>query len=480
MAGTNSNDIIYSGYYDSQSDEPYSGIAITAFGGMSDETIFGSEDDGDALFGGDGNGYLYIVDVDGSIDELFGGLGLDVAAFGDIGSAEVTGLSTGIQVDLGAKDGISDDWENLPEGYQGAPCTVAKTNDADQTAVAWLYDIEGIDGTDHADDLIGDADANIMYGNCGADYIWTKQGEDTVTGGAGNDTLLGGNGDDSVFGGIDDDLIYGCRDMDWLDGERGNDVIHGDHGNDTIFGGEGSDAIYGGSQADNISGGQGSDHIWGGTGNDTLSGNTGADTFYFNSASGHDSVVAFAEEGQLVFEDLTQAQYDALITSLNGSATKLSFGSNSVELDADLNSANILSQSKDSQNLWDVTLSGEAASCGGGDTVICTYMNQREYISDEVYAWDEVYGARLGQEVLAGYHFWAVPLVEKVLKRSEVAKQIVRPLGCSWAQEMAHRCDPVAHPRGSILGRFLLAVGVPLCGVVGRLLTPLSKPEITA
>lgn len=54
--------------------------------------------------------------------------------------------------------------------------------------------------------------------------------------------------------------------------------------------------------------------------------------------------------------------------------------------------------------------------------------------------------ARLGADDLRGDHAWAIPLVENVLKKSNIATQIVQRLASAWAREMAH-------PKGAWLGR---------------------------
>ena len=306
VAGTNSDDIIYSGAYDSQSGERFAETDITAFGGMGDDTIFGSEDDGDALFGGAGNDYLHIVDVDGAVDELYGGLGLDVAAFGNIASSAVTGLAVGIQVNLGATDGISTDWENTDEGYLGAPYAVVTTNDAAETAIAHLHDIEGIDGTGYADHVTGNSDDNLIYGNGGNDTLIGQMGNDTLNGGSGADLLQGGDDDDSLIGGwgLDTleggdghdtleagqgwDILVGGDGDDSLVGGWGNDTLDGGVGQDTIVAGDHDDYVTGGDGDDDIEGGDGSDEIHGGEGNDTISGGKGADLIF--GVDGNDDI----------------------------------------------------------------------------------------------------------------------------------------------------------------------------------------------
>ena len=60
-----------------------------------------------------------------------------------------------------------------------------------------------------------------------------------------------------------------------------------------LFGGKGADQLFGGDGNDQLNGGAGADQITGGRGDDLLRGGLGADTFYFDSASGHDTIVDF-------------------------------------------------------------------------------------------------------------------------------------------------------------------------------------------
>jgi Ca2+-binding RTX toxin-like protein len=89
-----------------------------------------------------------------------------------------------------------------------------------------------IDGTDHADTIIG------------------SDGDDTIDGHDGDDYVCGAAGDDSITGGDGDDAVRGDTGDDDLDGGLGVDTIVGDGGNDTLAGGPGKDNLYGGSGDD--------------------------------------------------------------------------------------------------------------------------------------------------------------------------------------------------------------------------------------
>ncbi|MGB3406290.1 MAG: Ig-like domain-containing protein [Jannaschia sp.] len=84
--------------------------------------------------------------------------------------------------------------------------------------------------------------------------------------------LRGTNGDDTLTGGAGDDLIKG---------RAGNDLLQGGGGNDRIFGTGGKDTISGG------------------TGNDRIAGHAGDDLFIFETGSGRDIIVDFAQGDRL-------------------------------------------------------------------------------------------------------------------------------------------------------------------------------------
>lgn len=161
-----------------------------------------------------------------------------------------------------------------------------------------LYDgIEGLEGSDLADRLAGDAGPNrlwgglgddVLEGRAGNDQIFGGPGRDSLSGGEGNDTLDGGPGDDEIAGGDGIDMIYGGEGNDNIGGGTGNDLIWGGAGNDTVGGGGGNDQIWGDDGDDVLGGGHGNDTILGGAGNDNLSGSFDNDRL--EGGPGNDSI----------------------------------------------------------------------------------------------------------------------------------------------------------------------------------------------
>lgn len=226
VAGSNSDDVIYAGTYLSNdyASAFVSNSDVDAYAGAGSDTVFGSENDGDRLFGGSGDDYLHIGGTVGEgVDKLFGGEDFDIAAFGNISG--VTDRTSGITVDLGATVTATTDFV----GAEYATATWILTDGTTGSTAAHLYDIEGIDGTDAADTLTGSDSANILSGNGGSD---------TISGGAGSDTLQGGAGNDSLDGGDDTDtaIFSGNAEAYSATYDAGSDqfTITGNDGTDTV------------------------------------------------------------------------------------------------------------------------------------------------------------------------------------------------------------------------------------------------------
>jgi Ca2+-binding RTX toxin-like protein len=277
-------------------------------GSNYDDTLAGDDDNnvlkglkgGDRLNGWIGNdtleggeGYDRLEGWDGA-DHLDGGAGFDYAAY--------KYSTAGVQVDL-----------------------LAGTGALGQAEGDTLVNIEGVDGSDFADVLRGDANYNSLLGGKGADTLSGRGGSDDLYGHEGKDILNGGGGDDVLSGGKGADTLNGGTGFDTANyylagaaigvnlasggtaGEAAGDVYnaietvwgsaHGDTitgdgnantlvgygGNDTMAGGGGADRLLGREDNDVLKGGAGADTIEGGASADTMTGGAGADVFYYNA-----------------------------------------------------------------------------------------------------------------------------------------------------------------------------------------------------
>ena len=185
--------------------------------------------------------------------------------------------------------------------------------------------IAGLDGSDKLKGYDGD---DILQGGNGDDVLIGGRGDDVLQGGGGADVLIGGSGRDDAryndaLAGVLADLQVAARNTGSAEGDTyqsienlsgsnhgdrlfgnsagnhirglfGNDTIHGRGGDDFIFGNEGDDVLRGGAGSDRLGGGEGNDWLEGGIGTDWQSGGSGSDSYFFASAlHGGDSVAGF-------------------------------------------------------------------------------------------------------------------------------------------------------------------------------------------
>ena len=98
---------------------------------------------------------------------------------------------------------------------------------------------------------------------------------------------------------------------------------------------------------------------------------------------------------------------------------------------------------------------------GSGESVICSELNRQGYLSDNVLELDCIYGKEhISKDVYIGYRLMADPIV-RLMKKSKIFTQIVRPFGVAFAHETASRVN--TEIKGSVLGKVILRLGVPLC-----------------
>jgi hypothetical protein len=105
---------------------------------------------------------------------------------------------------------------------------------------------------------------------------------------------------------------------------------------------------------------------------------------------------------------------------------------------------------------------GDIGGDGGGDggTVLCTVLHAKGIMPDDMYKADSEYGKSLPQDVIDGYHIWAIPLAG-LMTKSEFVTNCLKPLVMSWGRHMAGE--------RTLFGTFCEKIGVPACRLIGRL-----------
>ena len=192
-------------------------------------------------------------------------------------------------------DGLLSAGALISVGGAATPLADSITGTAGNDSIDGLVGDDVINGGAGDDTLIGGAGIDTLNGESGQDTVSYQGSGSTAgvtvslatglaSGGAGNDTLTG---IENLIGSDFADVLTGDANANRLDGGAGNDTLLGGAGDDSLIGGAGNDLLIGGSGEE--------DHLIGGAGNDTLSGGSasetlGADDFdiadYSSSASG--------------------------------------------------------------------------------------------------------------------------------------------------------------------------------------------------
>jgi len=168
------------------------------------ENLIGTQFD-DYLIGDEGNNTLSglagndILNGGEGVDVLQGGEGIDLADYSD--------FSTAVEV-------------NLENNY---------SSDGDR-----FDSIEGVQGSNFSDAIVGNDEGNIILANGGDDRVSTGKLDDIVHGGSGNDYIKGNAGDDELHAGSGNDILIGGSGNDILYSGEGKNILIGDEGKDIV------------------------------------------------------------------------------------------------------------------------------------------------------------------------------------------------------------------------------------------------------
>jgi len=219
--------------------------------------------------------------------------------------------------------GDGTDWVEYNNANEGTGVNVALGNGSSDGSASGsmgtdvLRNIENIQGSIYADNLVGNDSANVLEGLAGDDSVSGglvgNGGNDTLRGGDGNDWLNGGAGNDSIDGGGGNDVVFYEASTSGIvanlqtgvvsnDGLGGADTlvnvenIHGSRANssgDSITMNNLGGYVFARAGNDTLIGGSGSDRFYGGSGNDSITGNSGIDTVVYRD-DGYDTSSATA------------------------------------------------------------------------------------------------------------------------------------------------------------------------------------------
>jgi len=108
---------------------------------------------------------------------------------------------------------------------------------------------------------------------------------------------------------------------------------------------------------------------------------------------------------------------------------------------------------------------------GGASTVICTELYRQGFMSDYIREADQRYGDMIAEnrpEVMLGYHYWALPIVN-LMKKSRTFTRIVWIVAKPWAHQMAYEMGSLQ--KGNWIGKALMKVGIYFSGMIGKSLS---------
>lgn len=115
--------------------------------------------------------------------------------------------------------------------------------------------------------------------------------------------------------------------------------------------------------------------------------------------------------------------------------------------------------------------SSSSSSSSSSSRVICTHFYRKGEINRDVWRADLFFTfAHLSPVTIRGYQFWGIPYV-RLMRRSKLAEDIMRPIAKHRAQELAHLMGVVDESgcvvKSSWRGKLVRAVFEPACFVIG-------------
>jgi len=131
---------------------------------------------------------------------------------------------------------------------------------------------------------------------------------------------------------------------------------------------------------------------------------------------------------------------------------------------------NQTNQARNKDGSYSLDKDGNGAGNAGG-TVICTELYHQDLLPLDVYMADQRYGLHLERTdpyVIAGYHFWAKPVVRLMQCSKIFTHALNKSLAEPWAKEMVIKDG--GNGIGTVRGKILFALGLPVCRQIGRML----------
>lgn len=275
-----------------------------AFGHGGNDTLRGTNQSNDFLYGGKGNDSLiglagddFLFGQDGDdvlqgagIDHLFGGRGADRLSITGAQGVMTGGMGDDVYLVDRAADVLREFARGGTDRIETALSSFALQGTG--ARASGLSQIENLTYTGSAD-FSGNGNGlnNLLIAGAGDDTLSGGDGHDTLIGGAGADSLTGGAGLDwasyaSSTTALNVDLALRSR----FSGDALGDVLTGI---ENLLGGSANDTLRGSDGTNILSGAAGQDILWSYAGNDRLIGGSGADVFEYRTGYDADVIVDF-------------------------------------------------------------------------------------------------------------------------------------------------------------------------------------------
>lgn len=118
------------------------------------------------------------------------------------------------------------------------------------------------------------------------------------------------------------------------------------------------------------------------------------------------------------------------------------------------------------------------SSVGGTQlTVICTELHRQGFMPDDIREADERFGRMISEtspETMAGYHYWAIPIVN-LMRKSRLFTKIVWTVAKPWAYQMAYEMGAIE--KGNVTGKILMKIGIFASNLIGKIISA-KNPQV--
>jgi Ca2+-binding RTX toxin-like protein len=262
-------------------------------GGPRAERILGGGGD-DVICGGDGG------------DTINGGLGRDELAGQDGSDVFIAGTAALLAEDIviggeGSPDRDIADYRSSPVGIRLDMTRGIVLGDGAR-ARGGILGIERVEGTDHDDELIGNAARTTLVGWDGNDFIDGRGGNDRLFGADGVDTVSYEHAREGIRLSVEGQDVFvgpGRENKDevyefeiYIGSKFADRLVGGDH-SEKLVGGPGDDTLKGFGDGDTLEGGPGDDTIYPGEGDDLVNGGTNDPV---TGTGAHGDLVSYQDE----------------------------------------------------------------------------------------------------------------------------------------------------------------------------------------